>query len=944
MSNNTKKSSTGQSFTGRRRERTTRKSVMLVDRGARFLISVGGIGTIVAVLGVCLFLFWVAAPLFFPASVEDLESREVQAGADLLQIGVDEYQLLGWTLRPSGVLDVFRLDDGTPRAKKELFPPGQLTASSFLIRGDMAAFGLADGTLQLAEVGFETKILETDQQPQSVIGDAPANGKTDDGESAILDYEDGVLEQTPSGQYRFQRLNVEMGRTTRLGAGPIHRLSHVIGPDGPLVAALVQAPSLELATEETDEVSESDVGSAETAANVSLADIQQADAASIVLPVTETSLGLYLISGEVDSNFLTGETSLEFSDPQLLPFEGSLDDLPNYLLLAGAGDTLYLAWEDGRLQRYDISEPDQSFLAESGVLVESGVSLTSLGFALGNNTLLWGDSKGNVTAGFPVPRDSFEGTGLRNAERHPQNDKLLAPTKVLKGANNSTPALAIGPSARSRLVLTGYEDGEIKLFNVTHASQLMSVRLPAGEPVLKVIMAPKEDGLLVATSQHIYNAHLDPRHPEASMTALFRPVWYEGYTAPQHTWQSSSGTDDFEAKLGLMPLIFGTLKATLYSMLFGAPLALLAAIFTSEFLHPRAKSMIKPGIELMASLPSVVLGFLAALTFAPYIEKVVPATLVAFFTLPFAFLLGAFLWQLLPVDISIRFQSWRFGLMALTAPVGLWFATWLGPLAEDVLFAGDLKAWLAWDPGDEFSEKFANPIGGWTFLILPVCVVLMMWLVARYINPFMRQRSAVWDRKRFALMDLGKLFAGLAGIFVMALAFAAVMSALGLDPRGGFVDTYVPRNALIVGFVMGFAVIPIIYTISEDALSTVPEHLRSASLGAGATQWQTATRIVVPTAMSGLFSALMVGLGRAVGETMIVLMAAGNTPVMEWNIFEGFRTLSANIAVELPEAVRNSTHYRTLFLAALVLFVLTFLVNTVAEIIRQRFRKRAYQL
>jgi phosphate transport system permease protein len=157
-------------------------------------------------------------------------------------------------------------------------------------------------------------------------------------------------------------------------------------------------------------------------------------------------------------------------------------------------------------------------------------------------------------------------------------------------------------------------------------------------------------------------------------------------------------------------------------------------------------------------------------------------------------------------------------------------------------------------------------------------------------------------------------------------------------------DIYVQRNALIVGFVMGFAIIPIIYTLSDDALSSVPEHLRSASLGAGATQWQTATRIIIPTAMSGLFSALMIGLGRAVGETMIVLMALGNTPIMDWNIFNGARTLSANIAVELPEAVRNSTHYRTLFLAALVLFTMTFVLNTVAELVRLRFRKRAYQL
>jgi phosphate transport system permease protein len=158
------------------------------------------------------------------------------------------------------------------------------------------------------------------------------------------------------------------------------------------------------------------------------------------------------------------------------------------------------------------------------------------------------------------------------------------------------------------------------------------------------------------------------------------------------------------------------------------------------------------------------------------------------------------------------------------------------------------------------------------------------------------------------------------------------------------IDTYVQRNALIVGFVMGFAIIPIIYTIADDALTAVPDHLRSASLGAGATPWQTAVYIVIPTAMSGLFSALMVGLGRAVGETMIVLMALGNTAIMDWNIFNGARTLSANIAVELPEAVPNSTHYRTLFLAALVLFAMTFVVNTIAEVVRLRFRKRAYQL
>jgi phosphate transport system permease protein len=255
---------------------------------------------------------------------------------------------------------------------------------------------------------------------------------------------------------------------------------------------------------------------------------------------------------------------------------------------------------------------------------------------------------------------------------------------------------------------------------------------------------------------------------------------------------------------------------------------------------------------------------------------------------------------------------------------------------EICLFSGNIKAWLGGRIGSGF--------GGWMLLLFPASAVLIAVLFVRVVNPWLRAHSRGWSRRRFAIADMLKFLLGGAVAIGVSVMVSWLLSAAGCDPRGSYLDTYVQRNAMVVGIIMGFAIIPIIYTLAEDALAAVPEHLRAASLGAGATHWQTAVRIILPTAMSGLFSAVMIGFGRAIGETMVVLMAAGNTPVLDWNIFDGFRTLSADIAVELPEAVQYSTHYRVLFLAALSLFVMTFILNTVAELVRLRFRKKAFRL
>ncbi len=310
---------------------------------------------------------------------------------------------------------------------------------------------------------------------------------------------------------------------------------------------------------------------------------------------------------------------------------------------------------------------------------------------------------------------------------------------------------------------------------------------------------------------------------------------------------------------------------------------------------------------------------------------------MVFFALPAAAITFGFLWQILPISVTRLVPGWgRFIILVLLvlATMRLTFA--VAPAAESLLFQGDFKGWLAGRVGT------ATP--GWIILLTPLCLVALSFGFNRWVRPLIavyRSRTSILKLgliDGFRWLALGSLAVG------MALLLGWCFSAAGWDLRGTVVGGYVQRNTFIVGMIMGFAIIPIIFTVSEDALSSVPDSLRAAALGAGATPWQAAVRVVLPVATSGIFSACMIGLGRAAGETMILLMASGRTPIMSFNIFNGLSALSANIATELPEAPVNSTHYRVLFMSALVLFGLTFVVNTTAEAVRIRFRRRTAQL
>lgn len=506
---------------------------------------------------------------------------------------------------------------------------------------------------------------------------------------------------------------------------------------------------------------------------------------------------------------------------------------------------LYVGTSLGRISHWRVS-PDSppQFITTARVGRLDGIGVTTLQFLIGHRTLMVGDASGQVSA-WSMVRDSTSVIGHRLIRIHRLQSHPAAVT-------------FIAPSARNKGFISGDLEGNLFLQYTTSERFLARFGNSANGEVRFISFAPKSNGALVLDAGgHVSHWAIDNPHPEASLKAFFGKVWYEGYDKPEYVWQSTGGTDDFEPKLSLVPLIFGSIKGTIYALIIAIPLAILGALYTSQFMHPTYRNLIKPSIEIMAALPSVVLGFLAGLWLAPIMENIMPGVLMMFIVLPVLILLSSIGWRNLPRKWRGRFKSGIEGWLLVPVLVfGIWLCLKLNGPVEQFLFGGDFKQWL--------------------------------------------------------------------------------FATLGLP--------YDQRNAGVVGIAMGFAVIPIIYTISEDALSNVPKHLISGSLALGATPWQTAVRVVIPTAAAGIFSAIMIGFGRAVGETMIVLMATGNTPIMDWNPFNGFRTLSANIAVEIPEAPVGGTLYRVLFLSALLLFLITFLVNTLAEIVRQRMRTKYQKL
>lgn len=261
-------------------------------------------------------------------------------------------------------------------------------------------------------------------------------------------------------------------------------------------------------------------------------------------------------------------------------------------------------------------------------------------------------------------------------------------------------------------------------------------------------------------------------HEEVTLAKMWFAQHWPGYDGPDHIWQPVSEIP----KYAVWPLVVGTIKVTVVSMVVAVPLAVGAAIFISQYASRRVREVVKPAIEFLAGIPSVVLGFFAL-------------------------------------------------------------------------------------------------------------IVMASWM----------------------------------------------QSVFGFDSR---------LNAVVAGVALSFAVIPVIFTVCEEALGAVPRSYVEASVALGAARWQTVTKVVLPAAAPGIAASVALGMGRAFGETMIVLMASGNAAILSANPAESVRTLSATIAAELAEVVFGGAHYTVLFALAVLLFFVTFGINLLGDQTITRMKRR----
>lgn len=712
------------------------------DLTARYMVSLGGIGVLMAILLIFFYLLYVVIPLFEPADISELRDYPVPGEGKTLHVGVEEQGQVAVNVTDAGKVVFFDTENAAVMESFDLSLNADI--SSVATSGDNVALGLANGEVIVFKYLFD------------------------------VSYPDDKRQITPRIEFP-------------LGEEPV-----VLDEESRSLTQLALQISGDLAG---------------------------------LIGVTDDDHLIY-------SRYTREESFLDESiTTELESTTSKLMESPvKAVVLTPLLDNAYAAAVNGMLLQFKLD--DEGF---DGPVIEKQLDheITAIKLLLGGVSLMVGMENGETQQWMPVRVD---------------NQKQLTLIRSFADNEFSVESIAV-EKARKGFSVAG-SDGGITLYYTTSHRTLANIDT-SDSPVTHMAWSERAQHLLAVNADgqlHLYE--VENEYPEISWDVLWGKVWYEGYDEPEYLWQSSASTNEFEPKFSLVPLSFGTIKAAIYAMMFAIPIAVLGAIFTAQFMAPRMRQVVKPSIEIMEALPTVILGFLAGLWLAPYVEQHLIGVFVLLMILPPGFILTAWFWQYVPG--KNRFDGWEAALLIPVIIFFMWLAMAISVPVENAFFDGDIRIWLQQEWG------------------------------------------------------------------------------IGYDQR----------NALVVGLIMGFAVIPTIFSMAEDALFTVPQHLINGSLALGASRWQTLLFVVLPAASPGIFSALMMGFGRAVGETMIVLMATGNTPVMDMSLFNGMRTLAANIAVEVPEAEVASTHYRVLFLAALVLFAFTFIFNTAAEVVRQRMRKR----
>ena len=411
------------------------------------------------------------------------------------------------------------------------------------------------------------------------------------------------------------------------------------------------------------------------------------------------------------------------------------------MLPGASGDSLVIATDTDKLLYFSYDEDGETWVRRQMIPTPlgKGEKMTSVNWLFGDMSLVIGGDRGSLKIFSLYPHSRPDGTSLR----------LFGQTRQFSPMDGPVQHYAASGINRSFLVST---PRELRLCYGTTAD----IRWNSGPlefvPVQLAANTEFNAAIAVDPSGNIHFFSLEDKHPEAGAKALVGKIWYEGYDSPKWLWQSVGGTDDYESKLSLMPLVFGTLKGTLYALVFAVPVAVTAAIYTAHFMAPAVKRVVKPVMEIMASLPSVVLGFFGALYLAPRMEDKVPALLCMAVLIPGLAALIAWFWTTRPA-------AWR--------------------------------------------NKFSR---GVEYIVMTPVILLCAWFCWEYLGYWLEQ----------PLISLCRSVMGLWGAGDFQAASLADLW------RNGFGMPYEQRNSLVVGFIMGFAVIPVIFTISEDALSNVP--------------------------------------------------------------------------------------------------------------------------